>query len=555
MAADPHSLADTTCPPQLADVPVLPPARELPRHVDIVVVGGGTAGAVIAGRLAEAEVGDVALLEAGPDYGPLGAGRWPRDLLDASRLPLSHDWGYSGEAADGRVLPLERARVIGGCSAHNGCTQSSGWRGDYDAWSAAGCRGWSGRELEASFERARRALRVRDYTDAEIQPVQRAFLEAAQQFGVPRTDDLDNLDGGVGVSINPVNIVGGVRYNSSFAYLDPVRDRPRLSVVGHATVDRLEITGDRVTGLLVATGGRLQRIGADLVVLCGGVYGSPEVLMRSGVGDPQRLRAAGVRPIHALPGVGRDVHDHVAVTLRFAGTRRLGDELRAFAMSGWLPEEQCIAKLDSGVTSDGPYDFHVYPWIEHDPTDEHGWQCVFPVGLLRPRSRGSVSLRSTDPMVRAHVDHAYLSDGTDAAALAAALTQLEELCAQPALAGLIGPPTQQPPRRASPDVLREWLLRTHEHYWHPVGGCRMGTDDLAVVDHIGAVRGLSGVRVADGSVFPDAPRATPALPTVALAERMAELLLADLSTTALLAATEDTGSIDAGVAEGRTSRS
>src|SRR5215475_5119878 len=160
---------------------------------DVIVVGGGTAGAVVAGRLVEAGL-RVAVVEAGPDYGSYRVGGWPAELLDARALPETHDWGYRGQGAGGQQLAFERAQVIGGCSAHNGCVQLPGWRGDYDAWAASGCAGWSAAELRPLFARAIERLRVRHFSPEEIQPFQRGFLEASVAADIARTEDLDDLD-------------------------------------------------------------------------------------------------------------------------------------------------------------------------------------------------------------------------------------------------------------------------------------------------------------------------------------------------------------------------
>src|SRR5439155_14703377 len=185
-------------------------------EADAIVVGGGTAGCVIAGRLVEAGL-RVTLLEAGPDYGRVDSGRWPEDLLRVSAsLPLHHDWGYSGRGAGGQQLAFERARVIGGCSSHNGCGLSVGWRGDYDRWAASGCPGWSSDELGPAFRRAEQRMRVQRFDSDGVQPFQRAFLESAVAAGIPETDDLGDLDGEIGCGTELVNIVAGIRWNAAF---------------------------------------------------------------------------------------------------------------------------------------------------------------------------------------------------------------------------------------------------------------------------------------------------------------------------------------------------
>jgi choline dehydrogenase len=318
---------------------------------DVIVVGGGTASAVVAARLIEAGL-RVVVIEAGPDYGSYRFGGWPAELLDASALPETHDWGHRGQGAGGQQLAFERAQVVGGCSAHNGCAQLPGWRGDYDAWAASGCPGWSSDELRPRFARSIERLRVRHFSPDEIQPFQRRFLEAAVAAGIPLTDDLDDLDGEIGCGSEPMN-VDGVRWNTAFAYLDPVRDRRELTIVPDAAVDRVLIANGQAFGIRARVDGQPRELRADLVVLSAGAYGIPEILLRSGIGPAADLREHGIE-VHAdLPAVGANLHDHPASQFEFARTERLGEELELFARTYLLPEEQTLAKIAS-LMADGP---------------------------------------------------------------------------------------------------------------------------------------------------------------------------------------------------------
>jgi choline dehydrogenase len=494
---------------------------------DVLVVGGGTAGAVVAGRLVEAGL-RVQVLEAGPDYGTLSGGRWPDELLDARTLPVLHDWGYVGPGAMRPVLRFERARVIGGCSAHNGCAQSVGWRGDYDRWASLGCPGWSGAELESFFARAAARMRIRRFSSREIQPFQRAFMDAAVRAGIPETNDLDDLDGGVGCGAEPMNVVDGIRWNAAFAYLDPVRGQDGLNVVGDALVDRVLLQGNRATGVRAIIAGEMRDVPADMVVLAAGAYGSPEILLRSGIGPADDLRAAGIDVAVDLPGVGENLHDQPAAELRFAGTRQLRTDLEAFSAERWLPEEQAIAKIAS-TRPDGPYDVHVYPWVEPDTETPNGWRCVIPVGLLTPRSRGRLRLRSGDPSQLAEVDHGYLAEPTDVEALVAALEWAIDLARSQPIARYLGDPIDPLPEADDPRGVAAWIRSSHTHYWHPAGSCRMGPSDdpRSVLDARGRVYGVDRLRVADASIFPDIPRATPAFPTVVVGERIADMIVLD----------------------------
>ena len=262
-------------------------AAPLPKFADTVVIGGGTAGAAVAGLLAQHSDQSVLLLEAGPDYGPFAAGRWPSELTDAVTIPMSHDWGYdSGKLYAPRVVDYARARVIGGCSSHNGCAAIWGSRVDYDGWAALGNPGWSTDELRPLFEAGSERLRVRIPEPAEITPFQRGALDAAVEAGIPRVADLNNLDENLGMAPSPANIANGVRWNTAFAYLDAVRERSNLTIVGNATCDRLEIKSGRVSAIVVSGRDGPVRVEAGRVVVAAGTYGSPAILARSGIGDP-----------------------------------------------------------------------------------------------------------------------------------------------------------------------------------------------------------------------------------------------------------------------------
>lgn len=471
----------------------------IPASAEVVVAGGGTAGAVVAARLAEAGR-DVLVLEAGPDPGPFGDPRWPADLVDATRLGTSYDWGFdSGATYADQVVRFERARVIGGCSAHNGAVQTWGHRRDYDDW---GIPGWTADDLLPHFRRASETLRVRTYEVGELTPWQRAWYEAAPAAGLPHLADLNDLDETVGIAPESVNVVDGVRWNAAFAYLDPVRER--LTVAGDALVDRVLVERGRARGVVLADGTRVE---AGVVVIAGGTFCTPAILQRSGVGPPGELRRLGI-PVEApLAGVGANLHDQPFVLVTWEGS----DEIRA-AMDGggWMPDEQVMAKAASSADP-GVFDLHLLPY---SPTHLAGGRRTFHAGVacLRPRSRGAVTLAGRDPAVLPLVDHRFLTDeeGHDAAVLAEGVELLREIAAQPAMRRLVG---------------RELdVAEGIDCYWHPVGTCRMGPagDPGAVVDARGQVHGLEGCYVADCSVIPSVPRATTGLPAVVIGERVAE---------------------------------
>jgi choline dehydrogenase len=493
-------------------------SSRLPPGAEVVVVGGGTGGAAIAARLAEAGR-EVLVLEAGPDPGPFGDPRWPADLVDATRLGTSYDWGFdSGSTYPDQVVRFERARVLGGCSVHNGAVQTWGHRLDYDAW---GVESWSTDELVPLFERASAQLRVRTYELGELTPWQRAWYDAGPEVGLPHLHDLNGLDETVGIGPESVNVVDGVRWNTAFAYLDPLRELPNLTIAGDALVDRLRLEGTRVTGVVLGGGGVVE---AGLVVLAGGTYCTPAVLLRSGIGPADDLRALGIGVAVDLPGVGANLHDQPMVAARWEGSPELAAAMAEAAARGWAPDEQVLAKACSSRERDA-FDLHLLPYSPTEP--ERRW--IAAAGALLPRSRGSVSLVSRDPETLPHVDHGFLTDpeGHDLAALAEALALMRELAATTGLRRLLGRELTPGPDVATGEEVAAYLRAHIDNYWHPVGTCKLGpaSDAAAVVDERGSVHGVEGCLVADCALIPTIPRATTALPAVVVAERVASFHL------------------------------
>jgi len=500
----------------------------LPAYADTVVIGAGTAGCAVAGVLAARGDQSVLLLEAGPDYGPHDSGRWPPDLLDARALPTaSHDWGYdSGTTWSYRTLPFERARVVGGCSAHNGCAEIWGSRLDYDDWAARGNPGWSTDALLPLFRAGAERLRVRRYGDDEITPFHAACLQAAPGAGIPLVDDLNDLDEDVGIATSPVNIADGVRWNAAFAYLDPVRNRPRFTVVDNALTDRLLLASGRVDAVVVVRDGGTATVRAGRVVLCAGAYGSPATLLRSGIGDAAELRRLGIAPLIDLPGVGRNLQDHPAGGLLFSGTPELERRMTAFARAHWMPEEQTIAKARSSRCDRG-FDLHLFPTGGPEPAGD-GWRWAFPVACMTPRSRGVLRLTSADPAAPPSIDHGYLTDpeGEDLRVLLDGLERTRALTAQPLLAALLGDELLPGSAVTARSDLAAMLTAYCMAYSHPVGTCGMGParQPDAVVDARGKVHGVDNLYVADASVMPVIPRANTNMPALVVGLRIAQWL-------------------------------
>ena len=484
-------------------------------RAEVVVVGGGSSGAVVAGRLAESGV-KVVLLEAGPDYGPFGNEAWPADLLNAHMIALSHDWGYgSGPVAGRAPWTFERAKVIGGCSAHNGAIAAVGHASDYDAW---GLPLWRTDLLRPVFATVLDRMRIHTYTNDEAGPFHTRCLEAAAGTGWTIASDLCDLDANESFGLETVNIIAGTRWNTAFAYLDPVRSNPNLTIIEMALIDRVveHDTGVNVIGWRY---GQPLIIEADHVVLSAGVYGTPTILQRSGIGDPTRLAEAGITCRHELRGVGANLHDHPMVH----ADRAIGPELQGWlddaAARGSLPEEQTLGKARSSQAVDGLFDLHLFPVCASTQTALTGGNALVEVACVTPRSRGRVDIASADRNAAPRIDHAYLSDpdGHDLAVLRDGLVMAEQLLNHPALASVLG-------NRVTDTSSDEAIRREVAHYYHPVGTCAMGTGDDAVCDERGRVRGLSHVSVADVSLMPQIPRANTNIPAVMIGERIASFL-------------------------------
>jgi choline dehydrogenase len=485
---------------------------------DVVVVGAGSSGCALAGRLAHTTDFKVGLVEAGPDYGPADSGRWPPELLDPRRRPTTHDWGYVEWRSDGSSVPEARARVVGGCSTHNQCAVVRARPEDFDQWSAAGNPGWSPGELAPLLAEIEQWLPIREYADDELAAWQRAFLETAVTAGFQRVADIGDARYRAGVAPFHANLKGSSRWNAAFAFLDPVRSRPGLTVLGGLIVDRLVVQGDRAGVLVGRAGPRSVEIHARSFVLAAGVYGSPAILMRSGIGPPAHLQSLGIPVRVSREGVGRNLHDHPGIAVEYQPTGEAERASQADLVSGRLYQSQVILMAEPAI--------HVLPY--QAPRESGGWRFEILAFGLAPRSRGRVALGGRDPEDPPRIDFQFLTDeeGHDLDALVSAVHTIRRLSQQPPLLKAI---RQELVPGAS--VERDADLRRHIRahvtgYAHPVGTCRMGpaADPGAVVDARGRVHGTQNVFVADAAIMPQIPRANTNLTCFLIGFRIAEAL-------------------------------
>jgi choline dehydrogenase len=466
---------------------------------DVLVVGGGTAGCVLAARLSEKPSRSVCLVEAGPDYGPLAEGRWPSELLSAGAPPSTHLWEPGSD--DGRTLG---GRVLGGSSAVNACMVVQGTPADYDEWGA----GWSYESFRPYLERARATLRTAGANTDRPSPFHLAFVDAAQALGHRALDDLDDEGNPVGVGPYPANVVDGTRWNAALAYLDAARERTNLTVVPDTVVDRVVLRNGRAVGVLDASG-RLHE--ADCVVLAAGAYFSPAILLRSGIGPAAELDRFEIQVVGDLP-VGERLLDHCGATVAWAPSSKLRDDTAARHRAGELVPPHALLKAASTACAPDSWDLHLVTWI--GPTDEpREYEAGAMVFHMKPASHGRVSLRSRDPSVMPLVERGFLSQEGDLRPILEGVELARSLADTEPLRELLDRELR-PGELAPEDYVRSMI----RGYFHPAGTCPIGD----VVDASGSVLGIAGLVVADASVMPTLPRANTNLTTAAVAERLAE---------------------------------
>jgi choline dehydrogenase len=502
---------------------------------DIVIVGAGPAGCVLANRLSADPARRVVLIEAGPDYGPDPAA-WPADFNDPDHYGTDlHSWGYlhAGRSPD-RHLPLPRARVVGGTSTINACIWLRGSAADYDAWAAAGNPGWTFADLLPAFLRSERdpiggplhgasgPVPVSRIAIADLDPLDQAVLETAAAAGSPYVEDLNGDPVQVPCAGQaPKNIGGVLRMHAAFTYLAPARPRANLTITPDTEVDRVLFRGDRAIGVRTVTG---HIIDADEVVLCAGAYGSPAILLRSGIGAAIPLREMGIPVVMHLSGVGEHLLDHPLVEAAASGASWPVRPSVALTAGSAIPT---IIRTRSRQQGNEP-DIHLYVGHYHDP-DRATWFFWMSVVLMDARSRGRVRLSSRDPAAPLVIDHAYFSESRDLEAMCDGIELAREIVALQPLAGMLDPGAGPFLQERTRDDLRVWVQEIGSTTFHPSSTCRMGpaTDPDAVVDHRGRVHGLEGLRVVDASIFPAGPRANLHCTVVAVAEQLADDLRTD----------------------------
>ena len=522
---------------------------------DFIVVGAGTAGCVLAARLSGGN--SVCLVEAGGnDRHPFI--QVPAFVAAAISRP-SLNWRFltvPQPALDNRRIPLPRGRVVGGSGSINGMVYFRGQPRDFDDWAAMGNPGWSYHEVLPYFIRSEnndsykgspyhgRSGPIRVSHVARPNPLIPAFLEAMHELGFKYCEDFNGPDP-EGYGKRQGTIRDGRRDSTAVAYLRPARARGDLEVRTDSLVTRVVIENGRAVGIEVERGGQVQHLHARReVVVCAGTVQSPQILMLSGIGDGEALRACGIETVHHLPGVGANYHDHLAagILMEMSNSESYGISLRAAPRGAWNVLEYAFFRR--GPLASNVFEANAFVrsapdrdrpdlQIVFQPARRNPGTFPFPLGHgfalsvvhLYPRSRGHVSLAGPDPHLPPAVDPNLLGDPADLAPTLRGLELSRRIIAARSFARYRAVEVQPGPAVQDEAALAAYVRRSAYTVHHPVGSCRMGTDANAVVDPVLRVRGVEGLRVVDASVFPRILGGNTNAAVVMVAEKAADLML------------------------------